>query len=47
MSFNFTLIANLSDSNDECYEAKLARRYIEVETLLCQQEEKERLECQA
>jgi len=47
MSFNSTSIANLSDSNDESYEAGLARRCAEVETLLRQQEEKERLECQA
>jgi len=47
MSFNTILIANFSDSNDECYEAELARRHTEAEILLCQQEEKEHLECQA
>jgi len=47
MSFNFTSIANFSDSDDKSYEARLARRCAEVETLLQQQEEKERLECQA
>ena len=47
MSFNFTLIANLSDSDDESYKAELVRRRAEVETLLWQQEEKECLECQA
>jgi len=47
MSFNSTSIANLSDSNDESYEAELARRRAEVEALLRQQEEKERLERQA
>jgi len=46
MSFNHTLIANLSDSDDESYEAGLVRRRAEVETLLRQQEEKERLERQ-
>jgi len=44
MSFNSTSIVNLSDSNDESYEAELARRRAEVETLLRQQEEKGRLE---
>jgi len=34
MSFNSTLIANLSDSNDKSYEAELARRHAEVEALL-------------
>jgi len=47
MSFNSTSIANLSDSDDESYEAGLARRRAEAENLLRQQEEKERLECQA
>jgi len=47
MSFNSTSIANLSDSDDESYEAGLARRRAKAETLLRQQEEKERLECQA
>jgi len=47
MSFNSTLIVNLSDSNDESYETELARRCAEVETLLRQQEEKGRLERQA
>jgi len=47
MSFNFISIANLSDSDNECYEAELARIHTEAETLLQQQEEKEWLECQA
>jgi len=47
MSFNSTLITNLSDSNDESYEAGLARRHAEVENLLRQQEEKEHLKRQA
>jgi len=47
MSFKSTSIANLSDSDDELYEAELARRHAETETLLWQQEEKERLEHQA
>jgi len=47
MSFNSTSIANLSDSDDESYEAGLARRCAEAENLLRQQEEKERLERQA
>jgi len=47
MSFNPTSIANLSDSDDESYEAGLARRHAEAETLFRQQEEKERLERQA
>ena len=47
MSFNSTLIANLSDSNDKSYEAELARRHAEVEALLWQQEEKECLKRQA
>jgi len=34
MSFNCTLIVNLSDSDDESYEAELARRRAEVKTLL-------------
>jgi len=45
MSFNSTSIANLSNSNNEHYEAELARKYAEVEALLQQQEEKEQLEC--
>jgi len=44
MSLNSTSIANLSDSDDESYKAELARRCAEVETLLQQQEERERLE---
>jgi len=47
MSFNSNLVVTLSDSDDECYEAQLARRHAEAETLLCQQEEKECLEHQA
>jgi len=47
MSFNSTSIANLSDSDDESYEAGLARRHAEAETLLRQQEEKKHLKHQA
>jgi len=47
MSFNATSTANFSDSDDECYEAQLVRRYAETEALLQEQEEKEWLECQA
>jgi len=47
MSFNSISVANFSDSNDEQYEAELARRHADVEILLRQQEEKEQLECQA
>jgi len=34
MSFNATFIANFSESDDECYEAELARRCAETEALL-------------
>jgi len=47
MFFNSILIANLSDFDNESYEAELARRHAKAETLLRQQEEKERLEHQA
>jgi len=47
MSFKFTSIANLSDSDNELYKTELARRHAEAETLLQQQEEKKCLECQA
>jgi len=47
MSFKFNSVATLSDSNNERYKVELARRHTEAETLLCQQEEKECLECQA
>jgi len=47
MSFNFTSITNLSDSNDKSYEAGLVKKHAEAETLLRQQEEKEHLEHQA
>ena len=40
-------IANISDSNDECYEANLARKRAEAEVLLWEQEQKEWLEHQA
>jgi len=40
-------IANLSDSDDERYEASLARKRAEAEALLREQEQKERLERQA
>jgi len=39
MFFNSTLVATLSDSDDERYKAELARRCAEAETLLHQQEE--------
>jgi len=41
MSFNSLSVANLFNSDNEQYEAKLARRCANVETLLQQQEEKE------
>jgi len=47
MFFKSTLIAHLSDSDDELYEAELVRRHTEVETLLRQQKEKKHLEHQA
>ena len=47
MSFNSISIANLFNSDDECYKAELARRRAEIEALFWQQEEKEQLECQA
>jgi len=47
MSFNATSIANFSNSNNEHYKAKLARRHAETEALLQEQEEKEWLEHQA
>ena len=46
MSFNAASNANTSDSNDEHYEAQLARKHVEAEALLWEQEEKERSECQ-
>jgi len=45
MSFVPTSTANLSNSDDEHYEAKIARRCAETEALLHQQKEKEQLEC--
>ena len=47
MSFKSTSIANLSDSDDELYEAELVRKCTEVEALLWQQKEKKHLEYQA
>jgi len=47
MSFNSTSITNLSDSNNESYEAGLVKRHAEVENLLRQQKEKEHLKRQA
>jgi len=41
MSFNNTFTANFSDSDNEHYEAKLARRRAKTEALLQEQEEKE------
>jgi len=40
MSFNAASNANISNFDDECYEAQLARRRAEAETLLQEQEEK-------
>jgi len=34
MSFNSISVANFSDSNDEQYEAELARRHADMEILL-------------
>jgi len=47
MSTNATSNANFSDSDDKRYEAQLARRHAEIEALLQEQEEKERLKRQA
>jgi len=47
MSFNVILTANFSDSNDERYEAELARRCAKTEALLQEQKEKEWFEHQA
>jgi len=47
MSTNAISNANLFNSDDERYKAQLARRHAETEALLWEQEEKERLECQA
>ena len=47
MSFKSTSIGNLSNSDNELYEAELARRHAEVKALLRQQKEKECLERQA
>jgi len=46
MSFNSTSIAKFSDSNNESYEAELARRRAEVKALFRQQKEKEHQEHQ-
>jgi len=40
-------LGNISDSDDECYEANLANKRAEAEALLREQERKERVECQA
>jgi len=40
-------ITNISDSNNEYYEANLARKRAEAEALLREQEQKEQLEWQA
>jgi len=47
MSFVSTSTANLFNSDDEYYEAEIAKRHAEMEVLLYQQEEKEQLEHQA
>ena len=39
-------IANISDSNDERYEANLARKHAEAKALLWEQKQKEWLERQ-
>jgi len=44
MFFKSTSNLNLSDSDNELYEAELARKHAETETLLQQQEKKEYLE---
>ena len=44
---NATSIANFSNSDNERYEAELAKRHAEMEALLWEQEEKEQFECQA
>jgi len=40
-------LGNISDSDDECYEANLAKKCAEAEVLLREQEQKERAERQA
>jgi len=40
-------LGNISDSDDECYEANLAKKHAEAEALLREQEQKERAERQA
>jgi len=40
-------LGNISDSDDKCYEANLAKKRAEVEALLREQEQKERVERQA
>jgi len=40
-------LGNISDSDDECYEANLAKKRAEAEALLREQEQKERAERQA
>jgi len=42
-----SLLGNISDSDDECYEANLAKKRAEVEALLREQEQKECTERQA
>jgi len=44
MSFNSTSIVNISDSDNEHYEAELVKRHTEAEALLWQQEEAQRKE---
>jgi len=39
-------LGNISDSDDECYEANLAKKHAEAETFLQEQEQKERVERQ-
>jgi len=40
-------LGNISDSDDEHYEANLAKKHAEAEALLREQEQKEHAECQA
>jgi len=47
MSFNTISNDDFFDSNNECYEAELAKRCAKTEALLQEQEEKEWLEHQA
>jgi len=39
-------LGHISDSDDKCYKANLAKKCAEAEALLREQEQKERAECQ-